>query len=207
MDKARWPTGDGLHYEFDAYDASLTLNWNQVAGIYIFTFFDGSLWRALYIGQAKDFSDRLLNHERWSEAVRRGATHVHAKVVAHETTRTTLEQKLIEHCQPPMNQQLRSGLTTNPILTRLAELSRVRNSLNATAGLTFSPPPKLSDLARQFNNPLNTTTLPPPNLSGLSGLSRSSNPLNATAGLSSVGERILGRKSLSNLSPLNLSGL
>ncbi|WP_155716920.1 hypothetical protein [Burkholderia stagnalis] len=86
-----------------------TANWNDVAGIYIFATWSQqhSQWIALYIGQASSLKDRLSNHERWDEALRLGATHVHVLVVPTQASRNSIEQSLIQACQPRLNQQLK----------------------------------------------------------------------------------------------------
>jgi len=95
-------------YDFNSYDPKQT-NWNDVPGIYIFAGMstDGRWWRAKYVGQTSSFIARLgagLNsHERWPEAIREGATHVHARVVQNELERRSLELMLIETYNPPLN--------------------------------------------------------------------------------------------------------
>jgi len=105
--KCNWPLGNGQTLEFTIYGTNPS-GWNKVGGLYIFTYFDGQYWRALYVGQAQDFSSRLPNHERLAEAIRRGATHIHAVVIPQAANRDTLEALLISHLQPPMNEQLRT---------------------------------------------------------------------------------------------------
>ncbi|MDE0678815.1 MAG: hypothetical protein OXI11_01130 [Gammaproteobacteria bacterium] len=95
-------------YDFNSYDPAQT-NWNDVPGIYIFAGMstDGRWWRAKYVGQTSSFSERLgggnNSHERWKEAKRKGATHVHARVVHNEMERRSLESMLIETYDPPLN--------------------------------------------------------------------------------------------------------
>lgn len=81
-------------------------NWNEVSGIYIFAGVNAqNQWVALYIGQAASFAQRLPNHERYAEAVRLGATHVHAMVVPDQTLRNKIELDLIQRFQPRLNAQ------------------------------------------------------------------------------------------------------
>lgn len=80
-----------------------TANWNDVPGIYIFTTTANGFWKPLYIGQADSLSSRLPNHERWEEALRLGATRVHALVVNTPADRDAIEQGLIKAFQPPLN--------------------------------------------------------------------------------------------------------
>ena len=95
-------------YDFTCYDPAQT-SWNDVAGVYIFAGMstDGRWWQAKYVGQTKSFKIRLgpesNNHERWQEARRLGATHIHARVVRNEVERRSLEVMLIESYNPPMN--------------------------------------------------------------------------------------------------------
>jgi hypothetical protein len=96
--------------EFTIYDPN-TVTWNAVAGLYIFAYDDGQYWRALYVGKTEDFSARIPSHERFDEAVRRGATHVHAAVIPQAANRDTWEQLLIAQLQPPLNVQHRSLLS------------------------------------------------------------------------------------------------
>lgn len=105
MSTCNWPLGNGETLEFKIY--SFNTNWNQVAGLYIFTYFDGQYWRALYVGQTDDFSCRMPCHDRLDEAVRRGATHIHAATIPQAAKRDNLEKMLIQHLQPPMNTHYR----------------------------------------------------------------------------------------------------
>ena len=95
-------------YDFTGYDPTQT-NWNDVPGVYIFAgkSADGRWWQAKYVGQTTSFSTRLgpgnNHHERWQEAIRQGATHVHARVVQNEIERRSLESMLIDTYNPPMN--------------------------------------------------------------------------------------------------------
>jgi excinuclease UvrABC nuclease subunit len=79
-----------------------------IAGIYIFAGITNQYqWRALYIGQASSFRDRLPNHENWNPAVRLGATHIHVMVVPQAASRHIVEAQLIEAYQPALNVQLK----------------------------------------------------------------------------------------------------
>lgn len=106
MATCTWPLGNGEMLEFTIYGSGTT--WNKVAGLYIFAYrTDETHWRALYIGQTDDFSARMPSHDKWSEATRLGATHVHALVVPLVANRDKWEKMLIQHLQPPMNVQNR----------------------------------------------------------------------------------------------------
>lgn len=91
---------------FTIYDPAKT-TWNDVPGVYIFAGLDADLrwWYAKYIGQTTSFSNRLPNHERWEEATRQGATHIHAKVVQDEYQRIGIESALIQSYHPPLNRR------------------------------------------------------------------------------------------------------
>jgi hypothetical protein len=83
-------------------------NWNRTVGLYIFAqSTDATRWRAINIGQTDDFSSRMPDHERWNEAARLGATHVHAAVVPLAANRERLDKMLIQNFQAPLNVQLR----------------------------------------------------------------------------------------------------
>lgn len=100
-DPVKW-----LSYELGVYAPSTT--WNDVAGVYIFCGVSAqNKWVPLYIGQAESFRDRFSSHDQWAPAVRLGATHVHAVVVAHAATRDLIERELVRAFQPSLNTQLR----------------------------------------------------------------------------------------------------
>ena len=106
----KWP-GRSREYSFEV----LTMNstWNTVPGVYIFCKETSpGRWAALYVGEASNFDTRLtINHEKWSMAMNRGATHVHACVVnGGELARKTIESDLILSLDPPLNQKLSVGL-------------------------------------------------------------------------------------------------
>ncbi len=99
-DKVTW-----LTHEFSVHEHGA--NWNAAAGIYMFCGINQqNQWFPLYIGQASSLAERVPNHERWQEAVRLGATHVHAKAVSQQATRDQIEAALILAYQPRLNDQL-----------------------------------------------------------------------------------------------------
>ena len=104
MNTVPWPLGNGQTLNFKHYDLNST-TWNKVAGLYIFTYDDGQYWRPLYVGQTNDFSTRIPSHERFEEAVRNGATHIHAVVVEQQANRDRWEKLLISAHLPPLNEQ------------------------------------------------------------------------------------------------------
>ena len=99
-----------LVYEFEVYQHDG--KWSEVSGLYIFSGLPPSLlgsaqWRPLYIGQTQDFSARIPTHPSWPEAVRLGATHVHARVELEAKQRALIERALIDAYHPPLNVQLK----------------------------------------------------------------------------------------------------
>lgn len=96
-----------LNYQFEVFPALGTV-WNPVPAVYVFAGVNEyRQWVALYIGQTTCLADRFRNHERWPQAHRLGATHVHTLVLAHQAYRDALERALIQAYQPRLNQQLR----------------------------------------------------------------------------------------------------
>ena len=99
-----WPTGPGQTLTFTIYDYDAT-QWKTVGGLYIFARVAGDGWDPLYVGKTENFRTLIPSHERWDEARRLGATHVHALVVPLEAHRARLEAALIGLLKPSMNQQ------------------------------------------------------------------------------------------------------
>ncbi len=81
--------------------------WRASAGLYIFSGVSNGAWHAFYIGQTENFNERIPAHERWDEAVRRGATHVHARIEINALQRLAIERDLVRRFQPVLNDQLR----------------------------------------------------------------------------------------------------
>lgn len=94
-------------YTFNVHNQNK--DWVDSGGIYIFARVNQATqrWEALYIGQASKLSERLPNHERLSEAVRLGVTHIHPRVVATQTERDLVEAFLIKQQQPCLNDKLK----------------------------------------------------------------------------------------------------
>ena len=105
MDTASWKG-----YEFKIYRHGA--NWLENAGLYVFagSHLDRqgtSRWQIYYVGKTTDFSARIPTHEKWPEAQRLGATHVHARVEQEEWRRDLIEDELIHAFQPPLNDLLK----------------------------------------------------------------------------------------------------
>lgn len=103
MNTCNWPLGNGQQLEFTIHSSNK--GWSNASGLYIFSYLSGDYWRAVYIGQTDDFSSRLPNHERLDEAVRKGATHIHAAVVQQKNNRDKWEKMLIQQLKPSLNTQ------------------------------------------------------------------------------------------------------
>ena len=100
-DKVTW---DGHEFSVHQHGA----NWSDTGGVYIFAgITPQNQWKAYYIGKAESFQSRIPSHDRWNEAVRLGATHVHARAVSPEATRVQVEAQLIQAFQPPLNVHLK----------------------------------------------------------------------------------------------------
>ena len=89
-------------HEFYVYSPNPD-GWNEVPGLYVFARLDPGGWVPLYVGQTENFRHRLPNHERWQEAMQRGATHIHARTEVTQEERDRIERDLIQAYQPLMN--------------------------------------------------------------------------------------------------------
>jgi len=97
-----WKGASGRQYEYKVYE--LVTQWNDFPGNYIFTQWTQNGWRAIYIGQTDTFQTRMPHHERLAEAMRLGATHIHAHVNnGGERARRAEEEDLIQLHRPPCN--------------------------------------------------------------------------------------------------------
>ena len=94
--------------DFKAYDSEATA-WKEVGAVYIFVKHDTTReyvpdrWIPLYVGKAKNFKNRLSDHEKWQIATDLGMTQVHVLVEEEESKRRDIEQRLIELYQPLLN--------------------------------------------------------------------------------------------------------
>jgi hypothetical protein len=87
-------------------------------------------WVPIYVGESDSLGERLPNHERLKEAIRLGASHVHAHLNSGSMIARMLEEfDLIQRWNPPLNVQgkpqptrlqalLRQTPTRNPSLRR-----------------------------------------------------------------------------------------
>ena len=104
-------TASWIDCKFTVYEPSSVI-WHEVPGLYVFAFRGKAdpahhQWRAVYVGRTHNFATRLPNHEKWQEAERLGATHIHARVIQPEGAREVLEHLLILEYQPILNVQYR----------------------------------------------------------------------------------------------------
>jgi hypothetical protein len=106
----------GWHYwrgqSKNGYRFKITLSRHGIpadgGGIYVFVrrwfFF---FLQPLYVGQAKNFRERLYGHEKWPRAIYKfGATERHVLRVVTQADRDSIEEDLIRGLDPPMNKVL-----------------------------------------------------------------------------------------------------
>lgn len=95
-----------LGHEFGTYPLNTT--WNDVAGVYIFCGINAQgYWVPVYVGQTDSFKSRFSSHEKWDQAIRNGATHIHARAIPHAPMRDAVEMALIQMLRPKLNEQLK----------------------------------------------------------------------------------------------------
>ncbi len=100
----KWPGKSGTEYQYWIYPIDTTFK--EAGGNYIFAReTNPGFWSPCYIGQTKNLSDRLSNHEKEACAKRNGATHIHVHTNASETSRLSEEKDLILRWKPPCNEQ------------------------------------------------------------------------------------------------------
>jgi len=102
----KWPGQFGTEYTYWIYP--IETNFSEVPGNYIFAKETSpSKWSPVYIGQTKNLSDRLSNHEKEDCAKRNGAKHIHIhKTEGSEAAKLKEEKDLIVRWKPPCNEQL-----------------------------------------------------------------------------------------------------
>jgi hypothetical protein len=102
LGKVKWQGQNGNSYEYDVYPIDQAFN--SVPGNYIFAKqIAAGRWTPQYMGQTKDFADRLSNHEKEACAKRNGATHIHLRVNHYESTRLAEEKDLVAAWKPCCN--------------------------------------------------------------------------------------------------------
>ena len=103
-----WPGQSGKTYRYWFLDRTGPIN--AVAGNYAFVMelANGS-YRPVYFGETDDLQDCITSHERWNEAVRRGAKHVMGHTTpAGGLARCDEEMDLVQRWNPPLNVQYRT---------------------------------------------------------------------------------------------------
>ena len=103
MGECDWFGISGSSYRFTVFEMYGT--WNDYPGLYLFAGIQNGRWKPFYIGETQSFKERMPMHERWTDAILRGATHVHAFVYrGEEWNRRKLEMDLIQNYRPELNQ-------------------------------------------------------------------------------------------------------
>ena len=98
------PTWDWGGHSFGIHE--MHAEWYDVPGIYVFAARSPESpdrRHAKYVGSTGSFRDRFADHGKWSDALRLGATHVHALVEREATRRVRIESDLIATYLPPLN--------------------------------------------------------------------------------------------------------
>ncbi|MYE34668.1 MAG: GIY-YIG nuclease family protein [Gemmatimonadales bacterium] len=72
-------------------------------GVYVFDKGYEFNKKAYYVGQTSNLRDRLSGHEKWDDAEDLGATHIHIRLEAIESTRLRIEREIIDEYDPPLN--------------------------------------------------------------------------------------------------------
>ncbi|KAF0165588.1 MAG: hypothetical protein FD157_1215 [Rhodocyclaceae bacterium] len=91
----------GHMYPFQVFP--FEAKFNPVSAVYIFLRDNV----ALYIGKAKDLSNRMSNHHKEDQAKRLGANRIAVLQVGTEAERDRIERDLIMSHQPTCNEQLK----------------------------------------------------------------------------------------------------
>jgi len=101
--RRNWHGESGRNYRFRITLTDKGLP--EGGGVYIFVrrrfvFF----LKALYVGKAADFKNRLIGHERWHDAWHKcGATERHILCIESREDQARFEEDLIRALKPPMN--------------------------------------------------------------------------------------------------------
>ena len=75
-------------------------------GVYVFAAqIEEDDWIPIYVGQTNNFCQRFADHkhDKWVDAMRHEATHIHARNVSDEIERTRIEHVIIDKWDPPLN--------------------------------------------------------------------------------------------------------
>jgi hypothetical protein len=97
-----WTGASGERYKY--YITPISNTFKDVPGNYIYAMRPDKEWKALYIGETSSLSRRPEgSYEKEREAVRFGATHVHAHFNSDEDARKKEQDDLIQSQHPPFN--------------------------------------------------------------------------------------------------------
>ena len=99
-----WPGQSGKEYSYEIY--SLDTAFRPMPGVYVYAkqLEDGD-WVPIYIAQTRDLHQRLEGHVTLTDAIAKGATHLHAHYcTAGQAARCSEEQDLIHRWQPVCNE-------------------------------------------------------------------------------------------------------
>ena len=120
----------------------------NIGGIYIFAIYKPYLhvWVPLYIGKAKSFKDRFVNHHKWQAAFDKGVRQVLAVRVDDERLRSILEAEMIREFDPVLNEKtplttfLSSRSLTTPTRGLLSGDGKRTNHVGLSSWLTPTNP-------------------------------------------------------------------
>ena len=99
--KAVWTGTSGKQYTYWYYPLPPTFK--AEPGNYIFAKIVNNHWKAVYIGQTEDLSERFDNHHAAPCIERNGATYIHAHINAEKASRLAEERDLIGAYSTPCN--------------------------------------------------------------------------------------------------------
>ncbi|MEQ3745780.1 MAG: GIY-YIG nuclease family protein [Henriciella sp.] len=104
----RWHTWSAETRE--SWRFRITKNDNAIpdaGGIYLMVKRTCIFWlKPVYIGKASNLQSRLIGHERWIEAQKKGASERHFLCVRSESKRQRIEEDLIRKHRPKLNRKL-----------------------------------------------------------------------------------------------------
>lgn len=107
-----WTGLSGAKYRYHFLADTSGAGLHSQPGNYMFvrqTNLEKNWWSPVYIGVADDLRGRVMGHEVWAEAQRRGATRVMAHLQADRTKRESEERDLIGNWNPVCNTQHRTS--------------------------------------------------------------------------------------------------
>ena len=99
---AQWVGASGQTYTYYVHSWPTEFT-DKRGGNYIFCKIVNQKWKAIYIGETGNFSERFDNHHAMPCIERQGATHIHAHLNTNESARLAEEDDLIQNHNPPCN--------------------------------------------------------------------------------------------------------